>query len=218
MRYTSRVGLYGSGFLPERAGNTMLLQRLTTAAPAVITTPALRCETSAGVEAVPIIADPGAGPFNDCLRSVRVEITAGMRVVNASAGPLKAPFLTTLGVTYIPAFLEVELSGLAGDLAPFNDTHLLWLRPQSSADHEPRYWTDTNWPRVYADPGGNPNEWIIYAQTAALCSKSWNRVSPDPEGAYAEHGCDDGACADGDTCENSAGATCRARWAGFIWP
>ena len=100
----------------------------------------------------------------------------------------------------IPDTLYVENDALTDDLAQFNDKRectwsfgCVW---QSSGSY-PR--KNVTWLAA----------WHTYVYKGANCYKEWlgGVDTCDPTDAYAEENCDDSICTEGDTCENSAGAT-----------
>jgi len=101
-------------------------------------------------------------------------------------------------------FMDVTLSGLAGDLAVLNGvTAVKWY-----SDCE--WWSaDTildEMVYVYYLSG----TWRVQADAKTLgCTKRWqgSSASCNPFGSYAEFSCVDSLCDDADSCEDSAGGT-----------
>lgn len=105
--------------------------------------------------------------------------------------------------------LDVTLADLAGDFAAFNGvtTVTFGIIPVN-----PNIWTSNypDYPYVSVVGGVSGIAWRVLVRTAANCHKFWNKTSElhTPCGTYSELSCEDVGCDDGDTCENSAGATC----------
>ncbi len=107
----------------------------------------------------------------------------------------------------------VTLSGLAGDFAAANGSWVVTWNPTEAA--RGRWESSAIW-------GGSPVEgcdvrlrwtgsaWRVDLFVGPFCTKSWQNGSDacDPVAAYAELACTDAGCADPDSCEDSAGATC----------
>lgn len=107
----------------------------------------------------------------------------------------------------IPDTLYVTLSGLSGDFAQWNGKHALlydrtclWRKDEYPDPEAQVDWTEVEW------------EFLITGLLLAgpVCSKEWTGSEDpcDPTGVYAEKTCNDAGCPDGDSCEDSAGATC----------
>lgn len=103
----------------------------------------------------------------------------------------------------------VTFSGLAGDLAQFNGENVV------------RFYRDDSYATAWSTNAGNdPQVWLAWdkpnglwkcrALAGGLCYKFYEGGTDpcNPAGFTVEESCADAECADPDTCENSAGATC----------
>ena len=177
-----------------------------------VTQPILRTPHNSDIYAV-LLIDPAAIPaFGTDKTQWRCSTGTDIRIINPVMKSSLSP-----GGQRVPRYAEVELAGLAGDFAPYNGTKMLL---NSFANYS--NWIDItgklqllSFSRPVVGWG-----WEVHLDLQSNCRKYWHRswVVSDPEGTYAEYSCSDSNCVDGNSCENSAGATCRVRWAGATWP
>ena len=160
-------------------------------------------------------------------------LVMGAQGIGAQVGNVFT-YYAALVVSVVPALLaayvEIEIAGLAGDLAHFNGSEICYLAITSvpsplAAD---RYVAVDV---VQNAGGGGPtgpqlnwrntvSKWSMSVADSPGCRKNWTKAGTveDPEGAYTENVCNAVTCSDANTCTDSAGATCRVRWAGATWP
>ena len=112
----------------------------------------------------------------------------------------------------IPDTLYATFSGLSGDFAAFNGKHTINYQ-------SPDWASGCTW--CSRDDASGSNDWVALVMRVGVghwqlivhvvdnCSKVWisTPVTCDPTGSYSENSCTDTSCADGASCENSAGAT-----------
>ena len=135
---------------------------------------------------------------------------------------------------HVGGFVDVELTGLGGDFALADGVWTLPLKVGQPLGEGPQYtfmwwaaylpdisdlWLHVRWYHFLT-------QYKVFVGNRAEdpylnhCWKSWSKGAgsiDDPEGSYSEDSCDASACADGESCALSGGATCRIRWAGATW-
>jgi len=192
--------------------------------------PKLRLKTNNGIHAVLLLNPDEIPSFPQNWTQWRIQTNSYKRIINSKVIVNVYPS----SLAYVGAFMEVEFSGLGGSLAGVNGVHLLAVHDTDSSNLQNTiYWEDKEEGDEIASAGvyWAPDKGICYATaaypepvTAAGCYKEWTISVPlsptleDFEGYYTESDCDDTFCSDESTCEKSAGATCRVRWAGATWP
>ena len=183
----------------------------TTAGPTTTTTAAPTTTTTAGPTTTTT-----AGPTTTTTEGPSTTTTTGAPTTTTTAAPTTT---TTVGPTTtttpwcdgcdppLEDCYEATLSGLAGDFAAYNGTHELTEEPGDPCC----YWKFFGEYHILLQRREPEHRWRVTLWLGNLCQVWWNRTSDqcEPVGDYGTvNGCVDICCADGMSCEDSAGATC----------
>ncbi len=167
---------------------------------------------------------------DDTMRNMRVQTPEGIHTFNPGVD-ISGAFYPAGGTgdEVWAAVVEVELSRLAGDFVLMNGTHKLLImvttRPawykQVATIASPVLNISLLLQRVLVDKW----HFVLGRMTGSAgqlidCVKTWRLAqnTADCEGTYTATFCNAADCIDSNTCANSAGGTCRVRWAGATWP
>ena len=106
--------------------------------------------------------------------------------------------------------LSVTLAGLAGDFAVWNGVNVITF---GVLPLQPNFWflaSNGDNVRLFYFAATPEFRVIVRGNGDSHCEKTWNKTTDvhTPCGTYSEYACTATGCADGNSCTNSAGATC----------